>query len=283
MKLSNKINFQQIPKIKEFLECFEVDPNWIFVASDFAAIEPKVQTVFSQDSTMLEVYASGKPHDIYLYTAGRMWPKHYDELDAVYNFQRPTKESVEEAKSKFKKLRKVAKTFHLASGYGAGVAKIRKTLLIEGMNYSFEECKEMHTNYWKAFRGIKDWNEELKLERQQNNGYIRNGMGRPMWIPEDMQKDLVSRFTQSTAHDCLLIFIEKLWRKRQEQGLENVWYPVVSDFHDETIWSCKEELLPQITEIFKECYKELNEELKWSVEISGEVVSGPNLAHIKLA
>lgn len=110
----NSLNPQQFPKVAEVLGTFVADAGQVLVDTDVNSLEPRVVATFSRDPTMLELFASGKPHDVYLYVAAALFPDKRAAIDAVYNLAVPTKDSVAKAKDTFKAERKIAKELHLA-------------------------------------------------------------------------------------------------------------------------------------------------------------------------
>ncbi len=281
--MASKINAQQLPKIKEVLECFVARPGHKLVDSDFASLEPKVIATFSGDLAYRELYAAGKPHDVYLFVAAQLFPDQRDALDAVYNLAAPTKESVSEAKRLFKRERGIAKTVHLAAGYGASARKMYQTMRLGGEDVTLEDVVAMRQRYWQTFAGVKGWERDLQLEREHRGGWIYNGHGRPLSVPEHRVKDLGNVFAQSTGHDCLLTFVWYLDKFRKERGVE--MYPWIPDFHDETLWEVPDAHVAAAVQCFKDAYHHLNLDLGGGqppeIPITGEIDVVDNLAQAK--
>lgn len=272
---SKSCNLQQLPKIKEVLECFRARPGHVLVDSDFASIEPKVIATFSRDATYRELYAAGKPHDPYLFIAAELFPEQHSKINAVYNLTNPTKESVAVAKQQFKKERTIAKLVTLSCGYGASARKIYQSLRLAGMQITQDEVTLLRHRYWELFSGIRRWERELKLEREHRGGWVYNAHGRPLSIPEHRVKDLVNSWAQSSSHDALLTFVWYLDKFRQERCVPMT--PWIPDWHDQTIWQTPEASAVAAMQIFKDAYTALNKDLCAEIPITGDIQVVMNL------
>jgi DNA polymerase I-like protein with 3'-5' exonuclease and polymerase domains len=261
------------------MELFRAKPGHKLVDTDFTALEPKVLAYFSRDPTMIELYASGKLHDIYLYVAMFLFPDKQAAIAEVYRPDAPTKESIAACKAQFKRERGIAKPVVLGAGYGAGAWKIWQTLKLSGIKVSEAEAAEIHKRYWQLFSGIKSFERQLRAEREDRGGWILNGIGRPLAIPDHRVKDLVNAFVQSTGHDCLLKLIYYIKQLRDARGVPMV--PWIVDMHDQTTWEVPEAAVPDAVQIFKDAYGLLNEELKADIPLSGNVDVADNLWQLK--
>ena len=237
-----KINMQQIMKEVPVLDILSAGDGW-FVEMDISSLEPTVIAEMSDDPTYFEIYASGKPHDNYLYTAIRIMPWVSDKIDAVYHIDNPTKESVAAAKKQFKSERSTAKVLVLSGTYKAGANKQYNTLKLQGIKIPFDTVKEMNHRFWKEmFAGVTEWEKTLLRELEHNEvegigPFILNGMGRPFVILKHKQKDILNTTAQSTGHGILDIdnyhfscIVEE--RKEALSGCRCV----IEDWHDERVW-----------------------------------------------
>ena len=230
-----KINIQQVAKEVPVMDTLIAGDGY-FVQQDVVALEPTVLAEMSGNETYKEMYASGKPHDVYLYTAIKIMPWVGPEIDVVYNMKDPTKESVGAAKKKFKKERTQAKPIVLSGTYKAGVRKQYNMLKLQGANLDFGTVKEMHANFWgpQMFGQLLEWEKELEAEVSFNGGYILNGMGRPFVVLKHKLKDIQNIMGQSTGHCILDILNYHLSRIVIERQLNA--HCKVEDWHDERIW-----------------------------------------------
>lgn len=275
-----RFNVQQIPKLKEVLECFRPAPGCVLVDSDVASLEPKVMAHFSQDPKLLELYASGRPHDVYLYVGIQVDADTGPAIADIYRPDSPTKESVAAAKAAFKAKRQIYKVLHLSASYGASARKLHQTLNLSGVPISMKEVEAMHWRYWnELFRGLKDWGWALRAEREDRGGWILNGRGRPLCIPDHRVKDITNAFTQSTGHDCLLTLVYYIDRLRRERSVP--MRPWIPDLHDQTIWEVPAERAEDAVAVFRDAYEALNRELSADIKIVGDISVGRSLYDLK--
>lgn len=256
-------NCQQWPKSEGFLSCFVPRKGNKFVDFDISAVEPTVQAEFSKDKALMELYANPNKnvvHDIYLYLSLTMHPsaEFRKELAAAYV---PSKEVLEELKKKYKKERTMMKAPILSLGYNVGAKKMKRGLGIRGFNITIEEAQYIKESYWRTFSGLAAFADKLKQERRARGGWIMNGMGHPIAVPDDYEKDILNRFTQNTGH-CILMKLNTIVRKRcLEEGLTDRIRPIVQDFHDERIMEVPDELVEKYVAICNEAVVVLNKQL----------------------
>jgi DNA polymerase I-like protein with 3'-5' exonuclease and polymerase domains len=275
MSKAAKINGQQIPKVEAVMDKFVAPPGYVLMDTDFASLEPKVVAYFSRDPEHLKLYASGLPHDVYLYVAMALFDDKRDAIAAVYKPDAPTKASVAAAKAQFKHERRVAKELHLAAGYGAGAPRMYGSMRVKGVRVTLDEVTDMRTKYWQLFAGVKDWERALLREREDRGGWIYNGRGRPLAIADDKVRDIINTFAQSTGHDCLVTLLLHINRLRKQRGV--AMRPWIVDYHDETIWAVREDHAELARQVFVDAYKLLNDELGGDVPLTGNIDTGYSL------
>lgn len=230
-----KINIQQVAKAAPVLEVLSAGDGY-FVEQDITSLEPTVLAELSGNETYKEIYASGKPHDVYLFTAIKIMPWAGEEINKVYNISSPTKESVAEAKKRFKKERTQAKPVFLSGAYKAGVARQYRMLKLQGAGLSYDTVKEMHSNFWgpEMFGQMLEWEEALLKEVEYNGRYVLNGMGRPFAVLKHKKKDIQNIMGQSTGHCILDLMNYHLSCIVIERKIPAKC--VVPDWHDERVW-----------------------------------------------
>ena len=262
-----KLNLQQMNKTPVLMDCIRAPAGYKFVQLDFVALEPMVLAEFSRDATYQEIYASGKPHDIYLYIICQMFDP-TGEVSAVYNPENPTKESVSAAKKQFKTQRTMGKIFQLMSTYKAGAKKIHRKLTLAGVDISPEAVVELRRNYWEnVFPGVTAFEEHLRAQRDQNGGWIYNGTDRPLVITDKKEKDLVNSYIQSTGHDytdLMVLAVEQLARDAGIPAEE-----CIPDFHDETIWLVRAEYANQLALTLTAAVGIVNERIQFESPLQG--------------
>lgn len=278
----SKINLQQVPKVESLMECLQARKGWHFVELDVAALEPTVLASYSKDKTLLELYASGATHDIYLFFAQFIYPdaEVREELRARY---KPDPETIEQLKKDFKKVRGLIKVATLGFNYGAQPGKLQLMYKGEGIDVSFDACTQIYHNYWQLLSGVKRFEGELRTELQARKGYILDGFGLPRVIPPELRKDTLNRFVQSTGHGVLLRFLLHISRLRKERGVRML--PVVPDLHDETIWQAPKNEVQAAVQVFKDALAATNKELTSGndhVPFSGGVETSNTFTKFKL-
>lgn len=278
---SKEPNMQQIAKTKAMMSLFVARPGRVWVDLDFSALEPVVATEFSGDENLRRIYGDGMPpNDIYLFVGASIPGEMGKKIRATgYDPLKPTKETLARAKLECKHERGICKTVVLACQYGAGVKKIAETLEADDIFLDEDEIRLIHSTYWKLVSQLKQFAIELQSEWRGRDGYILNGIGRPMCVPEDYTKDLLNRFIQSTGHDILVKFIRILTDKLDVEGIP--WEPIIMDFHDATTVEVPEKDGMRTVQVFQDAMDELNRQLGGSITLRGIPTIGINLAQIK--
>lgn len=264
------VNIQQLQKVREYLDCLQPRPGFAFIQMDVDALEPVVLAELSEDAALMGLYGPGaKPNDVYLYV-GASIPALRDEICAYgYDPLNPTSEAISITKKKAKRLRAICKTLHLAAGYGAGAPTIYKKLVQSGVVITLREVEKIREAYWVLFAGVLAYESKLKDYYAANGGWFINGRGMPVCVAAADEKDLLNQNIQSTGHYNLLTYIKNLKYVREECP-ELTLYPVVIDFHDETVWEVPIEQIQLALAVFRRTWDLTNEELGGIINLSGE-------------
>lgn len=277
---SRDVNMQQVPKSKAVMGLFHAPPGRVWVDIDFAALEPMVTAEFTQDENMLFLYGSNaKPNDIYLFVGAHISSMSSKIRATGYDPYNPTDATIKKAKKECKKERGLCKTVALAAAYGAGVKKIQSILEADEIYIPYEEIEAIHSGYWDLFAGVKDYAKGLHYQWKRNKGYILNGTGRPMAVPENMTQDLLNRFIQSTGHDVLTTYVAIVIELLNKSGIE--WSPTIMDFHDAVTVEVPEADGQRTAEVLNKAMDELNRRMGGTVRLRGVPVVGKTLADIK--
>ncbi len=278
-----KLNVQQVPKSAGYLETWVPRPGHTLLQLDFAAVEPTVLAEFSKCPNYRKLYGPGASghHCVYLFVGSR-FPMYRDKFLAHYDLDSPTKEGVAYLKKTYKNDRAVCKEAHLSMQYGAGPPTVHSTLIRNEIDIADEDVVEMHQAYWsdELFAVVKEYESRKRREWNRNNGWILNCVGRPVAVPEEKRKDLLSRVIQSSAHDLLQRFIYLLERQRQQHRIP-MW-PWIVDIHDESIWEIETSAAEAGIAAMTTALAQMNEELAWEIKIKGEPQLARNLACIKV-
>lgn len=267
---SGGLNVQQLTKNESFLSPFKARPGHVLIDTDFTSLENVVLAEHSKDPGLWELYASGKPHDSYLWVAAHIFPD--SGIAEMYNMANPTKESVANAKQEFKPLRTIAKVIVLASNYGAGAPKIWQTLHQAGHDVSLDDVYQLRSMYWELFGGIKRFEQKLLRERRMRGGWIVNGLGRPLSIPDRYTKDIVNRFCQSTGVGLLHKLLMHINQMRLDRDIP--MYPWLCDAHDQCTWEVKKGYEREAKDVLTEAYDRLNKEVQPTIKLKGDIDIG---------
>lgn len=273
------LSILQLPKLKEFMGSFTAREGNMIVQTDVASLENVIMAELSKDELMLDIFASGKPHDSYMYMAAVYDPRKSAEIAEVYLPENPTKESVAAAKKLFKKERTAWKVVTLSKAYGMGAVKLRRRLALDGIYMTLKDVKALSDNYDNAMAGVTTYKASLQTEWKKNGGWVLNAMGRPMGIPDGMEKDCASRIIQSTGHGITLLLIYYVNRLRKERRIP--MHPFNVDLHDETNWECAASVVPEATLVVKEAYASVNKWLGGITTIKGDVEVGKVISDFK--
>jgi hypothetical protein len=277
-----KVNVQTLAKTPILMDAIVAPRGHKFVSMDFTSLENVVLAYLSGDPNLKEIYASGKPHDGYLYVACKILDE-TGELGAVYNIDNPTRESVGAAKKQFKSLRTVAKVVTLMSTYKASPGAIQRKLGLFGINQTKRQVVDLHERYWgpELFETVLAYEQDLLHQVDQNDGFLYNEFGRPLVVTERKRKDILNTMCQSTGHDCLDILLSIVQRRVDDHPLGHTWRPVLPDYHDETIWLASEETSQQLANEFTNSMAELNDTLGWSIKLTGDPEITDNFTQFK--
>jgi len=177
------VNIQQLPKVRDYLDCLVPRPGHCFIQMDVDALEPVVLAELSEDRAMMDLYGpNAKPNDIYLYVGASIPALRNEVCQYGYDPLNPTSEAIAITKKKAKRIRGICKVLHLSAGYGAGPPKIYDTLIQAGVEITLAEVKTIHKAYWELFGGVTEYQNKLKREYAANGGWFLNGRGMPISV-----------------------------------------------------------------------------------------------------
>jgi hypothetical protein len=279
---------EQISDYTGMVGCVTVDHGFIQVRRDGqtfisgnCALEPTVLAEFSRDKCYHEIYASGKPHEVYLYVVCKLLDPN-GKINAVYNLDNPTEESVAKTKKMFKTERTMGKIFQLMSTYKAGAPKIHRQLVLSGVDITREEVIEIRKKYWgpDLFAGIVDYEDNLLAEVDQRDGWFFNGMGRPFAVTDKKRKDVVNTHTQSTGHDLTDLMILETEKNVVANQLDCI--PIIPDYHDETIWMAPIDDAESAANAMSDAIDAVNSMVNFSIPLKGEPEITDNFTQFKM-
>lgn len=257
--------------------CVTVPEGFIMVrrngqtfVSGNTSLEQVVLAELSQDASLWKLFGpTAKPNDIYLFSGASM-PGLGEKIRATgYDPDNPTPDAIARAKKECKTERQLSKVVVLGSSYGMGPGKLQRTLAQQGIIVSFSEAQAIHAAYWKLYAGVKKYEAYLLRQWQDNNGWVLNGIGRPICVADGYEKDIVNRVVQSTGHDLHIMYILIVTRLLKEAGIP--WGGIIIDLHD----AMTIEIEPQHADIVKEimqrrAYQELHSQCGGKIALKGE-------------
>lgn len=274
---SGGISVHQIPKSRKYLECwYPMENGKVWIDCDHTALEQVVLAELSKDSALYNLYSKeAKPNDVYIYN-GALMARDFNVklfqpfLDEGYIPERPDPEVIKRIKKKHKNLRGISKTASLGKTYGMGWKKFQMNMKLAGIKMNEAECRMVIEGLDKIYSGVKKYEHFLLKEHADNNGWVLNGIGRPVCVGKDYLKDIVNRVIQSTGHDIHMLYIKICQDLFKENNLDV--NGIILDFHDQSIVECNEkdkELVHYL--IGTKAYEILNQEyLKGQIELKGD-------------
>lgn len=276
---SGGLNLQQMPKVPDFLAAFLPPAGHVLVQADIEALEPTVIAEFSQDKTLLSVYGPGAPpNDIYLVLASKIDFLN-KEIKKYYDPDAPTIEGIALAKKHCKDARAIAKECKLSYDYGAQVRAMHERLQLHGVDIKYSAVSEIRADMDKAFVGMRRFEADLKNTWYNTGGYIISALGTPLCVAGRYEKDMLSRFAQSSGHLILQLWIANIKRLRDERAVPMV--PWLADFHDEIIFSVPTAHKAAAALVFSDALALTNAELGMGVQVKAPHTFAKNFAEIK--
>lgn len=192
---SGGFNVQQQPSTKGYLSCFMSRPGTVWIDCDFSSLENVVLAELSKDAALWKLYGPNAPacQDSYLFNGSHLPVIGPKILAAGYNPNNPTEEMIARVKKECAQERSISKVITLASNYGAGAGKIAQTLRLSGVDISDQQAAELLESYWLLYAGVREYERELRRQYKNNKGWLFNGIGRPIGVAVNYEKDLVNR------------------------------------------------------------------------------------------
>lgn len=168
---SRNPNFQNLPRDdKRIKACIVPRPGKCFVGADYSQLEPRVFAYCSKDERLLNSFKNKE--DFYSVVGIEV----YGKFDCT-----PFKEGANSFGEKHPKLRQDAKTFTLASTYGATGFQLSPM-----MGKPSDAAQEDINNYFEAFPSVR----QMMLDSHnmaKTKGYVDNIFGRKRRMPDAMK------------------------------------------------------------------------------------------------
>lgn len=214
-------NLQNIPVRtelgKRIRQAFVASEGYILMAFDYSQIELRLAAHMSGDEKMIEAFKKGV--DIHSVTASLI---NGVELEAVTE-----------------KMRREAKAVNFGIIYGQGPHG-----LSQGADIPFNQAKEFIDNYFKVYKGVKEYVEKT-IEEARVKGYVETLHGRKRWLADinskmPMLRKAAERMAantplQGTAADIIKLAMIKIFSECLDDNTR-----MLLQVHDELVFEVKE-------------------------------------------
>ena len=234
----NNPNFQQIPKQTEdaqFRSCFNPEPGYKLVTSDYSTMEMRIMADLSGDKNLIKAFKSGV--DVHSHTAALMFGLTYSD----------------DFKDKYSDERFAAKSINFGLMYGRGPTSLARQLGI-----SPERGREYLQKYFKSYPGVRKYLDKVANEAVKR-GWSTTPAGRKRWYikpdksdPEysrkigHIQRQAKNHPIQGTNADCIKYALVFLNEKIQEKGFD---VKIILTVHDEVVCEVREDQAQDWAEI----------------------------------
>lgn len=230
---SNNPNLQNIPikddEGREIRKSFEPrNSEYILLAADYSQIELRLIAEISNDELMLDAFISG--NDFHKATASKVYNVPYDEVTSAQ--------------------RRNAKTVNFSITYGAGASNLSRQLGI-----SNAEAKDLISNYFKQFSGLKKYMEDT-VNFARENGFVKTMLGRKRelrdinsrngFIASNSERVAINTPIQGTAADMIKVAMINIHKAFKEKNLKS---RMVLQVHDELVFDVYKPELETVKEI----------------------------------
>ena len=246
------VNIQQVPRSKDFRECFIAASGYKLVICDWAQIELRLGAELINIAQMKEAFV--KNIDLHTLTASLIYKI---DISLV------TKEQRQEGK-----------TLNFALLYGMGYRKYKTYAAQSGKMISLSEAKIAHAAFHLAYPRLRAWHQERASLVQEGWAYIRTACGRRRLLSYDDATMMCSANTliQGSGADILKLAIADLNKHLNED------VRLVAAVHDELVLEVKEELAETYKEILETTMIKSAETVLKSVPSSADASVGSSWA-----
>ncbi len=236
-------NIQQIPRSKEFRECFDAPEGRSLVIADYSQVELRVIAEYANDKKMIQAYSKGE--DLHRLTASLVLQKDINFIS--------------------KEERQAAKAVNFGLVFGMGTAGLKAYAAdTYGIQMSMDEAELFRKRYFQAYKGVEQWQKNIRRHLPPSS---RTLSGRKHNFSE--QAGLSARYNtpiQGTAADILKNALGILYERIQGRSIQ-----IVAVVHDEIVVECNEEESQETAHILKRSMEEAGKRYIKKVPILAEV------------
>lgn len=215
------INIQQVPRDKEFRECFIPTPGFKFVIADYSQIELRLGAELIGIPQMIEAFKNGQ--DLHSLTASLIYHVGIDEVE--------------------KSQRQMGKTLNFALLYGMGFRKYKTYSAQSGNIITLSEAKTAHAAFHRAYPRLREWHRERSSMVEDGWTYVRTPIGRRRLLSYDdaTMSACANTLIQGAGADILKLAIAKLGNYVSDE------FRPIATVHDELVF----EAIENKAEIYK--------------------------------
>ena len=228
------------------------DAEHTLIAADYSQIELRLMAHLSGDSALVEAFRSGE--DIHSATAARLYHKTTDEVTSSE--------------------RRSAKTANFGIIYG-----ISAFGLAQRLDISNREAKELITNYFDTYPGIKLYMDNV-VAKAANDGYVETMFSRRRQLPDIVssnrtvrglaERNAINAPIQGSAADIMKLAMVEIARRFKHEGIRS---KMIMQVHDEVVIDTLLSELDAVKRIVKEAMESV---AKLSIPLIAEVNSANN-------
>ena len=242
------INAQQIPRDKEFRECFVATPGYKLIICDFSQIELRLGAELIGIPQMIEAFKQG--HDLHTVTAS-----------LIYNIP------LEEVQ---KNQRQEGKTLNFALLYGMGFRKYKTYAAQSGKIISLSEAKVAHTAFHNAYPRLRQWHRERAAMVEDGWTFVRTPLGRRRLLSysDATMTACANTLIQGAGADILKLSLAKLNPYLCDEAY------LVACVHDEIVLEAAETKVEYYKEVLERCMKEAAETILKEVPAKADASYG---------
>ena len=246
------VNIQQVPRGKEFRECFVAEPGFKLVICDWAQIELRLGAELINIPQMRQAFKDDI--DLHTMTASLIYKKDLHEVS--------------------KDERQDGKTLNFALLYGMGYRKYKTYAAQSGKMLSLSEAKVAHAAFHAAYPRLRMWHRERAALVEDGWAYVRTACGRRRLLSYDDATMMCSANTliQGSGADILKIAIADL----NEHLNENV--RMVACVHDEIVLEVRKDLANKYKEVLETAMIQAAQKVLTSVPASADANVGDSWA-----
>jgi len=221
---SENPNLQQVPRNVFIRGIIGGVPGWKIVEADYSQAEMRLAAHYSQDSTLLRIFNTGR--DVHMETAMSVLGKPEEEITA------------EE--------RKQAKAVNFGFLYGMGWKHFTE---YAKENYELDvtdaEAQKYRKEFFQTFRSLQGWHNRQR-NKAKKNGYVMSSIGRKRRLHDihstnegiraEAERQAINSPVQSLASDMMLLAMIQL-----EKRLPETEAKLISTVHDSILFEIRED------------------------------------------